>query len=224
VQPARDTVTLRARAETNEALDLLWQMRDSVDATVRLDPVRPSRFALHQNENDRHYDTTIVTDGGRMTGTVERRRHKSRSADVAATPTLHDPASLAYLIRMLPPDMAKPASYQVLAGTKIYGITIAPTGTERIVAADHHWQARRYHLSLKLEPTDVEAGGTPVPAAMRDDAPAREERQADAAKEPKVQEADLWVSAGPERLPLMMRAETFWGWVAVELESRSAVP
>ena len=223
MQPAHDSVSLRARAETNEALDLLWQMRDSVDATVRLDPVRPSRFALHQNENDRHYDTTIATDGGSMTATVERRRHKSRHADVAARPTLHDPASMAYLIRMLPSDMAKPASYQVLAGTKIYGITIAPTGTERIVAADHHWQARRYHLSLQLVPTDVEAGATPEPAAMHD-APAREDRQADAAKEPKVQEADLWVSAGPERLPLSMRAETFWGWVAVELESRSAVP
>jgi hypothetical protein len=223
VQPARDTVTLRARAETNEALDLLWQMRDSIDATVRLDPVRPWRFALHQSENDRHYDTTIVTDGGRMIATVERRRHKARHADVAATPALHDPASMAYLIRMLPPDMAKPTSYQVLAGTKVYGITIAPTGTERIVAADHHWQARRYHLSLQLVPTDVEAGATPVAAAMRD-GPERDDRQADTAKEPKVQEADLWVSAGPERLPLVMRAQTFWGWVAVELEDRSAVP
>jgi hypothetical protein len=220
VQPARDTVALRARAETNEALDLLWQMRDSVDATVRLDPTRPLRFALHQNENDRHYDTTIVTDGGRMTATVERRRHKSRSADVALTPTLHDPASMAYLIRMLPPDMAKPASYQVLAGTKVYNLTVAPAGTERIEAADHRWSARRYHLSLQLVPTDVEAGATPAPVAMQD-APAREGR---AEKEPKIQEADLWVSAGPERLPLAMRAETFWGGVAIELESRSAVP
>ena len=239
IQPGRDTVTLRARAETNEALDLLWQMRDSVEATVRLNPVRPARFALHQNENDRRYETTIVSDDKRMVGTVERGHRKTRRAEVPLTPTLHDPASLAYLIRTLPPDMAHPASYQVLAGTKIYGITVAPAGTERIDVAERTWKARRFHLTLQLVPTDVEPTPAAVPAAASDgasdaagDAPEREERRGnhpgrpdlgERRDQPKVQEADLWLSADAERLPLQMRAESFWGWVTIELESRSAV-
>jgi len=208
VQPARDTVVLRARAETNEALDLLWQMRDSVEATVRLNPIRPQRFALHQNENDRRRETTILAGPTRLVATVERQHRQPRRADVALTPTLHDPASVAYLIRNLPADLARATSYQVLAGTKIYTITVAPAGTERIDAAERTWPARHLHLTLQLTPTDAE----PTPAAG---AAGSRESQA------QVQDADLWLSSGAERLPLRMRAETFWGWVTVELVERS---
>src|SRR5258708_2657327 len=75
VQPARDTVVLRARAETTEVLDLLWQMRDSVEATVRLNPVRPQRFVLHQNENDRRRETTIVAGPTGLGATLQRGHH-----------------------------------------------------------------------------------------------------------------------------------------------------
>jgi hypothetical protein len=30
----------------------------------------------------------------------------------------------------------------------------------------------------------------------------------------------LWISTGPERLPLRMTSRTFWGWVTVELVAR----
>lgn len=205
VQPLRDTVVLRARAETNEALDLLWKMRDSVEATVRLDPVRPQRFVLHQNENDRRRETTIVASPTRLVATVERRNRQPRRADVALTPSLHDPASVAYLIRSLPADLKGRTSYQVLAGTKIYAITVAPAGTERIEVADRTWRARRLHLTLKLTPIDAEATPAPGTAGTR-------EPQA------QVQDADLWLSAGAERLPLRMRAETIWGLAAIELD------
>src|SRR5882724_10983938 len=52
IAPTRDkTVDLKGRAETNEALDLLWRMRDSFEATVATAPPRPDRFLLHQHEN-----------------------------------------------------------------------------------------------------------------------------------------------------------------------------
>ncbi len=221
VQPAHDTVVLRARAATNEALDLLWRMRDSVDATVRADPVGPLRFALHQNENDRRHETTIVTGAGRMVATVERRHRKPRHADVALTPALHDPASVAYLIRSLPADLAHPVAYQVLAGTKVYTVGVAPAGTERIAVADRTWRARRLHLTLHLVPVDVESAPAPQPVAAEGDRLPPDERRAGQAT---VQEADLWLSAGPERLPLQMRAETLWGWVTIALASRTAGP
>jgi hypothetical protein len=79
-------------------------------------------------------------------------------------------------------------------------------------------------LTLQLVPIDVET--TPTPAAGATAAPRhrrkRDAGQAGDADEPRVQEADLWLSAGPERLPLKMRTETFWGWVAIELTERVA--
>lgn len=231
------SVSLRGRAETNEVLDLLWRMRDSFEATVGLGPVTPGRFVLRQNENDRRRDTTIVARPPHLIGTVERRHHRPRLAQVTLAPRLHDPASVAYLIRTLPPELEQHPSYAVLAGTKIYDLTIAPSGSEAVEAAGRTWPARRFHLALKLEPIDVESrdagrvktvaatlpaedGTAATDAAAADD----DGTSAQPWRELKVQEADLWISSGPERLPLRLRARTYWGWVAVELVGRGAAP
>jgi hypothetical protein len=212
------SVLLRGRAETNEALDLLWQMRDSFEATVGLAPIAPGRFVLRQNENDHRRETTIVASPSRLVGTVERRHRRTRRADVARAARLYDPASLAYLIRTLPPELEQRASYAVLVGTKIYDLTIAPGGADNVDAAARVWPARRFHLALHLQPKDVESTGGVVidsTGARRDDQPQRELE---------VEEADLWISTGPERLPLRLSSSTFWGWVTVELVGRGAPP
>ena len=217
------SVLLRGRADTNEVLDLLWRMRDSVEATVAASPVMPRRFTLHQNENDRRRDTTTVADGSRLVSTVERPPRRTRRADVPLAPRLHDPASVAYLIRTLPPELDERPSYHVLAGTKIYELAVTPAGSERIDVADRVWPARRFHLTLQLEPRDVESSdvessvpevGHGGPAVHDDD------RDRTRWRELNVQEADLWISTGPERLPLRLTSRTFWGWVTVELVAR----
>lgn len=249
-QPARGravSVLLRGRADTNEVLDLLWTMRDSFEATVGASPVTPRRFVLHQNENGRRRDTTIVADGSRLGATVERPPRRTRRADVPLAPRLHDPASVAYLIRTLPPELDERPLYHVLAGTKIYELAVAPAGSERVEVADRVWPARRFHLTLQLEPRDVESrdgepravephavesrgvesrdGESRIPEvgnvgpAVRDDDSDRTRW-----RELKVQEADLWISTGAERLPLRMTARTFWGWVTVELVARGGQP
>ncbi len=217
------SVLLRGRAETNEVLDLLWRMRDSFEATVAESPITPRRFVMRQNENGRHRDTTIVANATRLTATVERPHRRTRRAELPLTARLHDPASVAYLIRTLPPELDQRPSYQVLAGTKIYDLAVTPTGTEVVDVAGRMWRARRFHLALQLEPRDVEAKipGTADPgAAERDDT----ERDRTRWRELEVQEADLWISSGPERLPLRMQARTFWGWVTVELVARGGQP
>jgi hypothetical protein len=231
IQPAADgrSVALRGRAETNEALDLLWRMRDTFEATVALRPVAPRRLVLRQNENDRHRDTTIVADGRRLVATVERRHRRTRRGTVPLTPTRHDTASVAYAIRAMPAN-ATATTYEVLAGTKLYTLRIAPAGQETIDVAGRSWPARRYHLELSLTPTDVESGAPddvpPTPAARRAPEMTRaaavedEDERAEPWREMKTQEAELWVSAGPERLPLRMTSRTFWGWVTVELTAR----
>jgi len=89
------------------------------------------------------------------------------------------------------------------------------------------WPARRFHLTLQLEPRDVESSdvessvpevGHGGPAVHDDD------RDRTRWRELKVQEADLWISTGPERLPLRLTSRTFWGWVTVELVARGGQP
>ena len=221
------TVLLRGRADTNEVLDLLWRMRDSFEATVAASPVMPRRFTMHQNENDRRRDTTTVADGSRFVSTVERPHRRTRRADVPSMPRLHDPASVGYLIRTLPPELDERPSYHVLAGTKIYELAVTPAGSERVDVADRVWPARRFHLTLQLEPRDVESSDVESSApevghvvlAVQDD-----DRDRTQWRELKVQEADLWISTGPERLPLRLTSRTFWGWVTVELVARGGQP
>jgi hypothetical protein len=187
---------------------------------------------LHQNENGRRRETTIVAGATRLVATLQRSHHPPRHADVALTPSLHDPASVAYLIRSLPADLAGTTSYQVLEGTKIYTITVTPAGTERIDVADRTWQARHLRLTLQLVPTvDLEPTSAPesarpelAPPGASADVTRADTRNHAREAQPPVQEADLWLSAGPERLPLRMRAETFWGWVSVELMERLGTP
>ena len=220
------SVVLRGRAETNEVLDLLWRMRDSFEATVGESPVAPRRFMLRQNENDRHRDTTAVASAGRLTSTVERPHRRTRRAELPLTAHLHDPASVSYLIRTLPPELDQRPSYQVLAGTKIYELTVTPSGTEQIDVANRTWRARHFHLALQLEPRDVETK-TPLDNAQTDaQTKERNDDDRDRARwrDLKVQEAELWISTGPERLPLRLTSRTFWGWVTVELVARGGQP
>lgn len=237
VQPAADrTLVLRGRAETNEVLDLVWRMRDSFDAVVALDPIRPRRFLLRQNENDRRRETTVVAEGAQLVATIERRHRPPRRAVVALGPRLHDPASIAYAIRMLPADRTAATSYDVLAGTKVYTITVTPAGKGTVEAAGRTWPARRFRLALDMTPHDAES---PPPSAPRSasgvdaqvdvdvpvnvDAPVRRDGTAprdQPGRDAQVQNAELWISSGPERVPLRMQAETAWGWVVVELVGR----
>jgi len=203
------TVQLKGRAETNEALDLLWRMRDSFEATVARDPgietdggIRPDRFLLRQHENERRRETTVTRDAahGRLVGSKCKPKHPPRVASVPLGRRVHDPASLGYLLRTLPPELATPQTYEVFTGTKTYRLTVTPAGEEKVEAIGRRWPARKLRLSLELVPTDEKPS----------------------AAEGAVQNAELWVSSGPERLPLRLQSETFWGWVSVELIGRGA--
>ena len=81
-------------------------------------------------------------------------------------------------------------------------------------------RARRLHLSLDLEYRNVQI----APEQTADDIEGVAERDRERWRALKVQEADLWLSTGPERLPLRMRGRTFWGWVTVELTGSGAAP
>lgn len=197
------TVRLAGHAETLPLLDVLWRMRDSFEATVATAPPAPRRWVLRQHENDKRSTSTVVRDDGgeRLLGTMEKLGKATRSAAMAATPRVHDPASLAYLLRSLPPDLADAATFDVFIGTKTYRLAARAVGDESVTVAGRAWPARRLHLALGLVPID-EGGMTTL--------------------QPKIQSADLWVSTGPERLPLRLTCWTYWGYVSVQLVAGAA--
>lgn len=202
----RKAVELRGRAETNDVLDLLWRMRDSFEATVATDPPAPERFVLRQHENSSRRVTEVARDATRTRLIGEKRRsgRAPRTATVGLHRRLHDPASLAYLISGLPEDLKSPQSYEVFTGTKTYELTVTPGGTETTEQLGRSWRALKLHLALRLVAKGEKLGAGPP-------------------LQPRVQEADLWISSGPVRLPLRMQAPTFWGWVTVELIGRGPV-
>ena len=197
------TARLAGHAETLPLLDLLWRMRDSFEATVATTPPAPRRYVFRQHENSKRSTSTVVRDDGgqRLLGTMEKQGKTAREAVMAATPRVHDPASVAYLLRSLPPDLADAETFDVFIGTKTYRMIARAVGDESVAVAGRAWPARRLHLSLGLVP--VEEGGTTT-------------------TQPKLQNADVWISTGPEHLPLRLTSWTYWGFVSVQLVADGA--
>jgi len=195
------SVVFEGRAETNEVLDLLWRMRDGFEATVAAKPIAPRRFVLRQHENQRRRETTVTADTARRS-LVGSRRKRGRPPKVTTIPLerdVHDPASLAYLIRTRGPELRERETYRVFAGSQTYRVGVAPAGDETIMTIGRSWRARKLHLTLELP--DAESAGR---------------------TQPRIQEAELWVSSGPEKLPLRLQGKTLWGWVVIELVGRGA--
>jgi hypothetical protein len=199
LQPA---VRLHGSARTSAFLDLFWRMRDRFDAVVPIDPPAPGTFYLAQDENSRRRETFIArdTDSDRLVGRMERPGKKTRHGAAELRRGLHDPASVAYLIRTLPADVRTPQTYDVFEGWKVYRLRVTPVGEDELDALGRTWRARKLHLGLTLVP--------------RDDLPAKKR------KPPKVQRADLWISDDDDRVLLRMEAGTWWGRVTIALTGR----
>jgi hypothetical protein len=199
-----DAVRLAGRAETMPILDLLWRMRDGFEATVDTAPLAPRRYVLRQHENARRRETTVVREHGdrRLLGKKQRPGKRPVNATTSLYDRLHDPASVAYLLRSLPPELASPQTFDVFTGTKTFRLTVTPVGDETLSALGRQWRARHLTLSLALTALEDAAAATPEP--------------------PKVQNGDLWVSTDAEHLPLRLSGRTYWGWVTIQLVSRRA--
>lgn len=209
IEPAAsdvDAVRLAGRAETMPILDLLWRMRDGFEATVDTAPPSPHQYVLRQHENRRRRETTVVREDGdrRLLGKKQRPGKRTVNATTSLHAGLHDPASVAYLLRSLPPELASPQTFDVFTGTKTFRLTVRSLGDESISALGRQWNAR--HLSLSVPLTSLEDAG----AASGASAPFQ------------IQTGDLWISTDAEHLPLRLSGRTYWGWVTIQLVGRRA--
>ena len=206
IAPAHDAprraVHLRGNARTNAFLDLFWRMRDRFDAVVPIDPTTPGTFYLAQNENSRLRETWIERDDthDRLVGRLERPGKRLRLGKAELHSTLHDPASIAYVVKHLPATVDEPQTYEVFEGWKVYTMQVTPEGEEDIYLMGRRWRARKLHLGLTLVP--------------------RSEVERRKNKQPKIQHADVWISADDDRVPLRMVAGTWWGRVTIAITKR----
>jgi Protein of unknown function (DUF3108) len=206
IEPAADrgeAVRVAGRAETMPILDLLWRMRDGFEATVDTAPPGPRRFVLRQHENSHRRETSVVraADERRLLGRKQRPGKGTVDASTALRAGVHDPASVAYLLRSLPPELATPQTFDVFTGTKTFRLTVRWLGDERISALGRSWQARHLALSLPLASLEDAAAGTGTSD---------------------VQTGDLWVSTDDQHVPLRLSGRTYWGWVTIQLVGRRA--
>lgn len=201
-----DGVRLEGRAETMPVLDLLWRMRDGFEATVDTAPPSPRHYVLRQHENRRRRETTVMREDGdrRLLGKKQRPGKRTVSAATNLHAGLHDPASIAYLLRSLPPELASPQTFDVFTGTKTFRLTVRSLGDETISALGRQWNAR--HLSLSVPLTSLEDAAPAAGAPSRGD----------------IQTGDLWISTDAEHLPLRLSGRTYWGWVTIQLVGRRA--
>jgi len=207
IEPGADggeDVRLAGRAETMPILDLLWRMRDGFEATVDTAPPTPRRFVLRQHENSRRRETSVVRadDDHRLLGKKQRPGKETVNASADLRAGLHDPASISYLLRSLPPELATPQTFDVFTGTKTFRLTVRWLGDETIGALGRSWHARHLALSLPLAPVEDATAG--------------------AAPSSDVQTGDLWVSTDDEHVPLRLSGRTYWGWVTIQLVGRRA--
>ena len=135
---------------------------------------------------------------------MERPGKKTRHGEADLHASLHDPASISYLIKHLPTDLHDTRTYEVFEGYKVYRMTVTPAGEEDVQVMSRTWRARKLDLGLELVP--------------------RTERQRRKNKQPKIQRATLWISTDDERVLLKMVAGTWWGRVTIAATGREPLP
>ena len=193
---------IQARAHTEGWVAALWKMNDRVESVVDGNTFRVDRYVLEQRENDDHTKTTVTfVPNSREAITHKVRYHKPTDDPRRETESRRrrysplDPASLAYAMRGARVDSdRKDLELAFFDGKYTFRIHAVPLGREAITVKAGEFDA----LKLKMRASDVDRPPKP-------------------GRKPKVIHAVLWVSSGPERIPLRLESETFVGQVYGEL-------
>jgi hypothetical protein len=198
----RKRLVLRGKASTKGAVEMLWKMRDRVEAIVDAETLLVQQYTIEQKEGRQHTLTNIVfAEDGRGARMTRTRFHKPANdprrtiEETRPCAGRLDPASLAYYLRgMDAAPGADRATAPVFDGEHSFWIFVTPLKRERLRVAAGEFDAFRCQVSF---------------AAI--------DRQPKPGEKPKVRKAILWVTAGPEHVPLKLESETFVGSVYGEL-------
>ena len=92
---------VQIHAKTWKLLDLIWKMRDSVDALFNASTFLPVHYNFSQKENRRRAETKASFDHQAQKWTVRRQRGKEVKEFQFVSPDSFDPVSAGYLLRSL---------------------------------------------------------------------------------------------------------------------------
>jgi hypothetical protein len=202
VADGKKEIVIQGKARTKGWVSALWKMRDRVESVVDAETLRVKRYVIEQRENDDHTQTTVtflpdrreaVTEKIRYHKPLEhpRRRTESRRRRYSSL----DPASLAYAMRGIPLDTdKKELEVAFFDGKYTFRIHAVPRGSGPLEVKAGKFDAYR----IRVRVSDVDRPPKP-------------------GRKPKIIHAELWVSAGPERVPLKIESDTFVGQVYGEL-------
>lgn len=184
------------KARTSEWVDLLYQRRDSTNATFGVSDYAPRSFLLLSREGDRRreYDVRYDPQSKTLIGSVKR-KNRAREQSLPAG-NVYDPVSALYLLRSRELVPGKPIETRIFTGRGHYRFVAQVVGKETIDVDGKKRPALRLHPEVYSLEKDTQENILP-------------------------QETTLWVSADPTHIPLKLESGTTWGWIVVELDKKS---
>ena len=85
--------------ETKAALDLLWKVRDRIEAYAEVGTLEPQYYSFRQREGNFHHDTDIIFDHNRKVATSIRQYKGKIKKTVVAFEEMYDPVTTLLVMR-----------------------------------------------------------------------------------------------------------------------------
>ena len=202
----RRFIRLTGQARTVGLVKTLWNMKDSVVALVDADTLLAWRQVLEQNEGDTRTKQVITfNDDGRTAERYKIRYHKPpgkrETRETFMRRSRLCAATLAFYLRLRPAG-ARTLGAVFFEGKENFRVNVEVKGREKIRVPAGTFHAYRLRVTFKCVD------------------PGRKKKKRDE----KIKKATVWVSVGPERLPLRLESETFVGSVYGELTGYELSP
>ena len=187
---AKPWYLFRLEGKTRRWLDLIYKMRDRMEAVVDAGSLLPRAFYVRMSAPREKTDLTVRFDHRRRVAHatwVKNGRTREREIPFHRA---NDPVTVLYLLRSLrrPGDEA---TFEVVNGKANYRVGLKVVGRERVKVPAGTFD------TLVIEPT-----------LDRPDKPHYK---------PKFKKMTVWVTEGDTRIPVKMRSEVFIGSVSGEL-------
>jgi hypothetical protein len=188
---------VKIAAETWSYLDLIWKMRDTIEAVFEADTIHPRSFVFRQRENRKRLDTIATFDPDEQKWIVQRQKGKKVQDYELAGTRLFDPVSAAFWARTRDFKVGESVPLDVFGGKNRYRLRLNVVGRERIAVKGGEFETYKI---------------VPQVANLHDKGDAE-----------KLREATIWISADEFRLPVRIDSRVSIGNVSIQLVKKRSV-
>jgi len=192
---------VRIQAKTWKVLDLIWKMRDSVEAVFDARTFLPVRYNFSQKENKRRAETEASFDRQARKWTVRRRRGEDIKEFEFVSPDTFDPVSAGYLLRSVNFKIGDQLALNLFGGHNRYRVILRVAARETIDMDSGAVDAFRIEARL------IKQGRLAAQIAVDG---ADDRRSAD-------RQGTVWIAADDSRALLRASSQVWVGSVYLEL-------